>query len=122
MTMRTAHTSSNSPGPYSYTGIMTGEGAGPTSLNGTASPLFRHPCESRGPVRIYTDGYIIMTEGNQGKRGLYQAKRGTSGYGTVPAFPKARAFRALTVLFGGRTDSPEFDAFGDVVQLQDVTA
>ncbi|MFO7976890.1 MAG: hypothetical protein R6V12_19945, partial [Candidatus Hydrogenedentota bacterium] len=36
-----------------------------------------------------TDGYASMTEENQGKRGLYQAKRGTSGDGTVPAFPKS---------------------------------
>ena len=34
---------------------------------------------------------------------------------------KARAFRNVTVLFGGRTDSPEFEALGDVVQLEDVT-
>jgi len=30
-------------------------------------------------------------------------------------------FRALIVLFGGRTDSPEFEALGDVVQLDEVT-
>jgi len=29
-------------------------------------------------------------------------------------------FRGLTVLFGGRTDSPEFQALGDVVQLREV--
>ncbi len=34
---------------------------------------------------------------------------------------RARAFRALTVLFGGRSDSPEFQALGDVVQLDEVT-
>ena len=51
---------------------------------------------------ILTDGYANMTEENQ-------------------QLLKARAFRALTVLFGGRTDSPEFETLGDVVQLQDVT-
>ena len=51
---------------------------------------------------ILTDGYANMTEENQQQL-------------------KAHAFRALTVLFGGRTESPEFEAFGDVVQLQEVT-
>ena len=35
---------------------------------------------------------------------------------------KQRAFRTLAVLFGGRTDSPEFESLGDVVQLEDVTS
>jgi hypothetical protein len=39
---------------------------------------------------ILTDGYASMTEENQEQL-------------------KARTFRALTVLFGGRTDSPEFE-------------
>jgi hypothetical protein len=34
---------------------------------------------------------------------------------------KGRKFGALTVLFGGRTDSPAFEALGDVVQLDEVT-
>ncbi|HOZ46744.1 MAG TPA: hypothetical protein PLO37_16445 [Candidatus Hydrogenedentes bacterium] len=51
---------------------------------------------------ILTDGCASMTEENQ--RQL-----------------KARTFRALTVLFGGRSDSPEFEALGDVVQLDEVT-
>ena len=51
---------------------------------------------------ILTDGYASMTEENQEQL-------------------KARAFRALTVLVGGRKDSPEFEALGDVVQLEDVT-
>ena len=51
---------------------------------------------------VLTDGYARMTEDNQEQL-------------------KARAFRALTVLFGGRTDSPEFEALGDVVQLDEVT-
>lgn len=33
---------------------------------------------------------------------------------------KARTFRGLIVLFGGRSESPEFEALGDVVQLADV--
>ena len=52
---------------------------------------------------ILTDGYASMTDENQKQL-------------------KARAFRALTVLFGGRTDNPEFEALGDVVQLDEVTA
>ena len=51
---------------------------------------------------ILTDGYASMTEENQEQL-------------------KARAFRTLTVLFGGRTDSPEFEGLGDIVQLEDVT-
>ena len=51
---------------------------------------------------ILTDGYASMTEENQEQL-------------------QARAFRSLTVLFGGRTDSPEFEALGDVVQLDEVT-
>ncbi len=51
---------------------------------------------------ILTDGYASMTEENQEQL-------------------KARTFRALTVLFGGRTDSPEFEVLGDVVQLDEVT-
>jgi Putative metallopeptidase domain len=51
---------------------------------------------------ILTDGYASMTEENQEQL-------------------KARTFRALTVLFGGRTDSPEFEALGDVVQLGEIT-
>jgi len=51
---------------------------------------------------ILTDGYASMTEENQEQL-------------------KQRAFMALTVLFGGRTDSPELEALGDVVQLEDVT-
>ena len=51
---------------------------------------------------ILIEGYASMTEENQ--RQL-----------------KARAFRSLTVLFGGRTDSPEFEALGDVVTLEEVT-
>ncbi|MFH1739848.1 MAG: hypothetical protein ABIH23_12625 [bacterium] len=51
---------------------------------------------------ILTDGYASMLEENQQQL-------------------KARTFRALTVLFGGRTDSPEFEALGDVLQLEDVT-
>jgi hypothetical protein len=51
---------------------------------------------------VLTDGYASMTEENQKQL-------------------KARAFRALTVLFGGRTDSPEFEALGDVVQLDEIT-
>jgi len=51
---------------------------------------------------ILTDGYASMTAENQDQL-------------------KTCAFRALTVLFGGRTDSPEFEALGDVVQLDDVT-
>ena len=51
---------------------------------------------------VLTDGYASMTEENQQQL-------------------KARAFRALTVLFGGRTESPEFEALGDVVQLDEVT-
>jgi hypothetical protein len=50
---------------------------------------------------ILTDGYARMTEENQEQL-------------------KATAFRALTVLFSDRTDSPEFQSFGDVVQLIDV--
>ena len=51
---------------------------------------------------VLTDGYASMTEENQEQL-------------------KARAFRTLTVLFGGRTDSPEFEALGDVVTLEEVT-
>lgn len=51
---------------------------------------------------ILTDGYANMTEDNQEQL-------------------KARDFRALTVLFGGRSDSPEFQALGDVVELDEVT-
>ncbi|MCC6694882.1 MAG: hypothetical protein IT365_04535 [Candidatus Hydrogenedentes bacterium] len=51
---------------------------------------------------ILTDGYASMKNINQEQL-------------------KARAFNTLTVLFGGRTDSPEFKAFGDVVQLEDIT-
>ena len=51
---------------------------------------------------ILTDGYASMTEENQEQL-------------------KQRAFTALTVLFGGRTDSPEFETLGDVLQLEDVT-
>lgn len=51
---------------------------------------------------ILTDGYANMTEENQEQL-------------------KARMFRALTVLFGGRTDSQELEPLGDVVQLRDVT-
>ena len=52
---------------------------------------------------ILTDGFAGMTEDNREQL-------------------RARSFRALTVLFGGRSDSPEFEVFGDVVLLQDVTA
>lgn len=52
---------------------------------------------------ILTDGYASMTDENQEQL-------------------RTRTFRALTVLFGGRTDSPEFEALGDVVQLDEVTA
>ena len=51
---------------------------------------------------ILTDGYANMTSENQEQL-------------------KARRFRALTVLFGGRSDSPEFQALGDVVELDEVT-
>ena len=50
---------------------------------------------------IFTDGYASMTEENQAQL-------------------KQRAFRTLTLLFGGRTDSPAFETLGDVVQLKDV--
>ena len=50
---------------------------------------------------ILTDGYASMTEENQEQL-------------------KARAFRALTVLFGGKTESPELMKLGDVVQLDEV--
>ena len=51
---------------------------------------------------IITDGHANMTEQNQEQL-------------------KARTFRNLTVLFGGRSESPEFQVLGDVVQLDDVT-
>lgn len=51
---------------------------------------------------VLTDGYASMTEENREQL-------------------KARGFRALAVLFGGRRDSPEFEALGDAVQLEDVT-
>ena len=51
---------------------------------------------------ILTDGYASMTEENR------------------EALRKA-GVRLLVVLFGDRTDSPEFDALGDVVQLDEVT-
>jgi len=51
---------------------------------------------------VLTDGYASMTEENQEQL-------------------RSREFRALTVLFGGRADSPEFEALGDVVQLDEVT-
>jgi hypothetical protein len=51
---------------------------------------------------VLTDGYASMTEENQKQL-------------------KARAFRALTVLFGGKRECPEFEALGDVVQLEEVT-
>ena len=35
--------------------------------------------------------------------------------------PEPTEVRTLTVLFGGRSDSPEFEALGDVVQLDEVT-
>ena len=50
---------------------------------------------------VLTDGYASMTEENQQQL-------------------KARALRVLTVLFGGRTESPEFEALGDVVLLDAV--
>ena len=52
---------------------------------------------------VLTDGYASMTEDNQEQL-------------------RTRKFRALTVLFGVRTDSPEFEPLGDVVQLDEVTA
>lgn len=51
---------------------------------------------------VLTDGYAGMTDENKEQL-------------------RTRKFRALTVLFGGRTDSPEFEALGDVVQLDEVT-
>ena len=51
---------------------------------------------------ILTDGYANMTEDNREQL-------------------KTRAFRGLIVLFGGRSDSPEFQALGDVVELDEVT-
>jgi hypothetical protein len=51
---------------------------------------------------ILTDGYASMTGENQKQL-------------------KERVFKALTVLFGGRSDSPELEALGDVVQLDEVT-
>ncbi len=33
---------------------------------------------------------------------------------------KQRKARTLTVLFGGRTDSPEFESLGDVLTLEKV--
>ena len=50
---------------------------------------------------ILTDGYASMTEENQEQL-------------------KTHVFKALTVLFGGRTDCPELETFGDVVQLEDI--
>ena len=50
---------------------------------------------------ILTDGYASMTDENQEQL-------------------KARAFTALTILFGGRNDSTELATLGDVVQLDDV--
>ena len=51
---------------------------------------------------IMTDGYASMKKANQ------------------EALEKQRV-HTMTVLFGGRKDCPGFDAFGDVVQLADVT-
>ena len=51
---------------------------------------------------ILTDGCASMTEENQEQL-------------------RVRTVRTLTVLFGGRSDSPEFEALGDVVQLDEVT-
>ena len=51
---------------------------------------------------ILTDGYASMPKENQEQL-------------------KGRKFGALTVLFGGRTDSPEFEALGDVVQFDEVS-
>jgi hypothetical protein len=51
---------------------------------------------------ILTDGYASMTEEDQEQL-------------------KARKFRPLTVLFDRRTDSPEFECLGDVVQLDEIT-
>jgi len=51
---------------------------------------------------ILTDGYASMSEANRDRL-------------------KEGPFTALTVLFGGKTDCPEFGRFGDVVQLEEVT-
>jgi len=51
---------------------------------------------------ILTDGYASLQEDNQ-------------------AALKRLRLRTLTVLFGGKTDCPEFGVFGDVLQLEDVS-
>ena len=51
---------------------------------------------------ILTDGYASMSPGNTERL-------------------KKRGVRLLTVLFGGKTECPELEPFGDVLQLQDVT-
>jgi hypothetical protein len=70
-----------------------------TDFNCIAEHIITHRFDK---AVILTDGYASMTEENQQQL-------------------KAREFRALTVLFGGRTESPEFEALGDVVQLDEVT-
>jgi len=70
-----------------------------TDFNCIAQHIFANRLDK---AVILTDGYASMTEENQQQL-------------------KACAFRALTVLFGGRSDSPEFEALGDVVRLDEVT-
>ncbi len=52
---------------------------------------------------LLTDGYASMKEDNQEQL-------------------KQRAFRTLAVLFGGKTNCPEFAQFGEVVRFEEVTA
>ncbi len=64
--------------------------------------IAEHVLENRyDKAVILTDGYADMKEDNREQL-------------------KVHAFRTLTILFGGRKDSPEFEPFGSVVQLEDV--
>ena len=50
---------------------------------------------------VMTDGYASLSENNQ--EALHE-----------------RHVRLLTILFGGKTDCPEFEPFGDVLQLENI--
>ncbi len=59
------------------------------------------------------------------ERGFDKAVIFTDGYASLnPELQqelKKRRFHTLTVLFGGKTDCPEFAQFGHILQLEDVT-